>query len=252
MGTFVSEAAVAWAGKQFKKLPKDQTLLIFLLIISNVPVLEGNGRFANKSFENEFQKYFGIPYKGSTRYFGLFDNAIRAENYFSSTVIGRLLNGSHHWTREFITRTPEHGTWPARFALRDNLIPTLKLRDKAPFLDFGMRLPLLATAIVYFKNVDLTSHKVQNEDDLVNLYQQEVISKDPKLAELFEIDVELYWGDLFAHERIGDVALFDCLTGEEALKSIKIYESDLEILQTRISADESVAEAIRKIIRGTK
>lgn len=254
MSRYLSSEAICWAAGQLSRLPKNQTALLYFLILARAPEVVQASLGRGTTFEKEFYRYFGAPIKGGgTACFDPFAGEWRAEDYIFSTVYGRLLNGSHRWTTlsgGFFRRLPSEG-WPAKFHLEDEGFDVLKFRSSPPCLKYGMRLPLLATAVHYYRWKNLGDGGPKDELGLVELYRQEVISLHPRLQELF-VDSATFPGPLFRDhpqtEQEAEACYPPSQASSESKKNELLYESDILRIKAMASPGETPADTIRRFI----
>lgn len=256
MGKYVSASAITWSIRELSKLPKDQLALIFALVISKAPEVEyPKGNFV-PPFLEEMQRYLSAP-KSKTK-MGIFnpiDSQWRADNYYQSTVFGRLLNGSHSWTSPevgYFERTPKSG-WPAKLTFTEDGYRRLFLRTSPPCLKFEYRLPILAIAIYYYRQINLAERAVKTPEDLVRVYTEDVLDSNEHLTNLFVHELPIFWGQLFQDEAITEEEYIACFVeaGATSGQLFRIQDEDLEILRTHtpsgISIEEFLHQAIQKL-----
>ena len=253
-GAYVTGEAIKWALNQLRLIQKDQAALFFCLAISNVESVKPTRKITDP-FVNELLRYIGAPVKGGgTAVFNPVDGKWRSENYISSTVFGRLLNGSHWWTGSdgFLTRTPALG-WPATIEFKNKGFQALFKRIGSPNLAYTNRLPLQAVAILYFKN-DLLNIDPKTSDGLAEVtekYKTEVIRGNNDLLGLFK---EVEAGappSVLQENRLTETELMACFPpsphSSEPKQNALLYQDDINELKKMSVADESIAETFRRI-----
>jgi len=188
----ISTDAVSWALKQLKALPRDQILLLFLICVELSNHLT-NTRLGTQptGFLAQLNRFLGVEIEPrKTRIYSVLEGKWRAEAYLQSTVIGRLLNGSHIWTSPtdgFLVRTPKAG-WPAELAIAPSTISALKSNKRPPKLSHSQLPPIQALAILYFRYQDLPVW-VQGIHDVVDLFQQRLSGESDLISEITRGDI---------------------------------------------------------------
>lgn len=260
MGLYLTPQAIKWAVYSLSNLPKNQTALFFFLIFAKCPDVDRTSVARRTRFEEEFHRYFGGPIKGGgIAVYDPFGKEWRAEQYINSTVYGRLLVGSHKWTEgseAFFSRKPKSGGWPAKFELTEEGFDALKYRSSPPCLKYEYRLPLTATAIYYFRFDDLSPYNPTNLDDLISLYRKIVITTHPKLHLLFQESQKLSGMELFRRDPLSESEKLSCFppspfSTEEKTRAL-LYVDDVDLIDSRLKAGESIADYVRYLLRGTK
>ena len=211
---YLTPEAILWARAQIEDLPKDQIGLVFALLASRSPVISYDS--IDMSQRSEFLqhtlRYFGAPIAlGAWGFFVPLDGKWRSDDYLMSTVMGRLLNGSHWWTAAggFIGRNPSTG-WPATFSFGIRGFEVLRRRTRPPFLTGGKRLPLSAMAIWYFRHEDIAE---SNLESLVLRYKEEINSSEFDVLRIFEDNKTIFWGDLTRSTDLTDDERKKCYPG---------------------------------------
>ena len=257
VGKFVSASAITWAASELRKLPKDQLALIFALIVSKVPNIDYPRGVADNPFTSEMKKYLWAPKSISANgIFNPIDGQWRADNYFQSTVFGRLLNGSHSWTSPevgYFERLPKSG-WPAKIEFSEDGFGRLFLRTAPPCLKFEYRLPILALAIYYYRQINLSALVLETPQDLVDHYSTEVLSSNPLLTKLFIHELPVFWGQLFQDTEIDPDEYVACFagTGMPSGITVRVTQSDMDDLQSLFPTDLTADEMIQQLIKKAK
>ena len=257
MRLYLTIPAVKWSVTQLRLLPKNQTALLFFLIFGVSPEVGPSGSGSRADFEEEFYRYFGGPIRGGgIAVYDPFGGQWRAENYIHSTVYGRLLVGSHKWTEgseAFFQRDPQAGGWPARFELTDNGFDNLRYRTESPCLKYEYRLPLAAVATYYFRFDDLSSYRPASQRDVVDIYRHRVVSKHPRLGELF-VEGSSFMGALFSPEPASDSERTSCFPPSpfsmEPQQRALLYRGDIDYIRSRLENNETIADYVRRMIQG--
>jgi hypothetical protein len=255
---YLTADAIVWARSQLANLKKDQAALLWCLILSKTPTVQYDSS-QKSDFVIEFNRYFGAPIPGrGVGVFSPIDSKWKAENYLQSTVLGRLLNGSHWWTspdRGFLERAPKD-KWPAHFSFNKEGADRLFLRKGAPSTSGVARLPLAAIAIFYYRFDPLSLGADPSIEELVDLYKQEVLSLNPLLCELFEADTAVYWGQLFADISLSEQERMSCFPsspyGGEAKQNALLYVEDVRELHQRLGEGETIADLVRHFLRASE
>ena len=254
VGVFVSRSALTWSLAELRKLPKDQLALIFALILSKVPTVEYPREGHKSPFEIEMGKYLEAPIS-STRdgVFNPIDGQWRAENYFQSTVFGRLLNGSHSWTSPelgYFERTPKSG-WPARIEFTQRGFEKLFLRTSPPCLKREHLLPILAVAVYYLRQVDLKPFGISSTESLVRHYSELVLGQNPHVGKLFEKELPVFWGELLADHPMSRQELVECFRQSQPDSKEKIVVSGSMLAKVRsvLQPGDSIESFIQRAIQ---
>ena len=212
------------------------------------------------SFENEFYRYFGAPIAGGgTGVFSPLGGEWKGENYIQSTVYGRLLNGSHWWT------SPENGfliregqstanRFPAKFSVSNGSLNRLFLRTSPPCLKHDYRLPIEALAVYYFRQQNLDESQPKTIDDIVSLFQDQVISRNQALSNLFRSESLAYWGSLFSTSPMTEVVYRGCYplsthAGKPKTRLL-IYADDVDRLRSKAKPGETDADTLARVLEG--
>lgn len=256
---YLTADSIKWALIELSKVPKDQLVLLFYLMIAKSPTVQRGQNNKKSSFEVEFDRYLSAPVVGGG--LAVFNPLVKkwmAANYTNSTVFGRLLNGSHHWTEgaeAFFERTPSKG-WPAKFKLTDVGFDNLRSRTSPPCLKSESRLPLNALAIYYYRFEDLTLLAPQSLSDLVDIFKKDVLSCNRRLIELFVNGSVYLRGELFTNMLMHEsemVAIYPTSPySTEPKKNALLYEDDIEAIKLRLLDGEDVSDYVRKMLRKEK
>jgi hypothetical protein len=255
LAIYLKPQAIKQALKVLSGLPKNQTALFYFLIFATCPEITKKEETDAYVFEREFYKYFGGPIKGGgTGVFDPFGHEWRAENYLYSTVYGRLLTGSHKWTEgseAFFDRKPSGGGWPATFKLSDRGFDNLKERNSPPCLKYDYRLPIAAVAIYYYRFLDLSSFNPQSIKDVVSRYKKDVLSKHPRLKELF-IETLNMADNIFQNKRPSEEEMINCYptspySTKEKTREL-LYRDDVQFIKSNLKPGEQVADYVRALI----
>jgi hypothetical protein len=250
---FITPDAVKWALGILKKLTSDQSALFIQIVLSKFPYVPPRSE-GDAPFVGELMRYIGVAKQ--TGNFDLF-NPMRgewlAENYVGSTLYGRLLNGSHWWTlgnEAILSRTPASGL-PAEITPNEETFQRLLLRTRSPYLSAGQRLPRLATAILYFRNVDLHEFHVSDPESLWDAYFQVGLQSSKLLERLFERegDNAVYWGGLLQDTQPGLDEIRDCFPAGGPKAQIGVFSSDMEKLQLLRRNGENEAQVIHRLLK---
>ncbi len=254
MGKFVSESAVKWALSELKRIPKDQLALIFALIVSKCPEISYPKSSQKGAFELEMGRYLDAPFdQTQDAVFNPIDGDWRARDYIQSTVYGRLLNGSHSWTSPevgYFERTPKAG-WPARIVFSQQGYDRLFIRTSPPCLKSEYRLPVLAIAIYYYRQVDLVDFSVDGPQGLVDLYTNDVIATNPNLGKLFDFDLPVFWGELFSQSAMSRQQYLSCYksVGKQAQMKVSLNQDVIDAIKSRLTPGESIEEYLYRAIK---
>ena len=256
MGKFLTKEAVDWSIRSLGGLPKNQTALFYFFIVTRCPTIDRTHEMGRKEFEREFYRYFGAPIKGGG--IGVYDpfgKEWRAENYINSTVYGRLLVGSHRWTEgeeSFFERRPAGSGWPATFVLTDKGFDNLRFRNSPPCLSYDYRLPLSSVSLYFYRFDDLKKYNPTSLEDVVSIFQREVLSLDKRLSALF-VKGNSFMGKLFRDTPLSEEERISCYPfaphSSEPKSRELLYKSDIEYIESRLDDGETVAEYIHKMIR---
>lgn len=257
MSKYLTLQAIQWSINRLADLPKNQTALLYFLIFPHSPKVDRTNPSSNASFIKEFYRYFGGFIKGGgIACYDPFAREWRAEEYLNSTVYGRLLVGSHKWTEgdeAFFLRDPRSGGWPAQFLLTDGGFNNLKYRSSPPCLKFDYRLPIKVMAVYYYRFDDLSDLDLSGLEDLTEQYRKTVISKHPRLGELFK-EGPSYLGSLFTDEPLAEANKISCYPPapfcNETMTKQLLYTGDVEYIRTKLKAGQTIADYIRKLLIG--
>jgi hypothetical protein len=255
---YLTTDVIKWAMRELQELPKNQLLLIFLLALGREPVISRAGQ-QRGDFQIELERYLGGPIVGGgTAIFNPLENEWRSEGYFQSTVVGRLLNGGHGWTGgqdAYISRKPARG-WPAKFTFGPDEMKNLKSRQVPPSLKSGYRLPPTALAIWYFKFDELSQFNIESLDDLRNHFLELITKANRILGQLFEKDERNFWGDFFQAQPLSEKEKIACFPpapySAEPQRSVSLYFDDIARIKKLKSANQSVADFIKNILKDIK
>lgn len=259
MGTYLTDKAVKWSLEQLQWLPKNQTALLYFLIFARSPRVDRTDPSVGQEFEAELNRYFGGPIKGGgVACYDPFAAEWRAEQYLNSTVYGRLLVGSHKWTEgveAFFSRDPASGGWPAVFNLTDKGFNNLESRIRPPCLRFGYKLPLKSLSIYYFRFIDLSSFGPSCLEEIVEQYEKLVISKHPRLQELFK-EGPSFFGPLFTSNPLSENEKISCYPLAPFASDTKtrqlLYVEDVELIKSRMEHGQTIADYIHNKLIGGK
>lgn len=252
-GKFVSESAVKWALSELKKIPKNQLALIFALIVSKCPEISYPKGSPKGPFELEMGRYLDAPIdQTKDSVFNPIEGDWRARDYIQSTVYGRLLNGSHSWTSPevgYFERTPKSG-WPAKIVFSQQGYDRLFIRTSPPCLKSEYRLPVLAIAIYYYRQIDLANLDVDSPQSLVDLYSKDVISTNPNLVKLFDFELPVFWGELFNPLAMTRQQYISCYNGAASKAQTKLaFDKELiDSIHARLKQGDSIENFITRAI----
>lgn len=254
MAKYLTQEAIEWSLKELKRLPKNQTVLLYFLIFGKEPVVDRGRAFS--PFEVEFYKYFGAPIKGGgTAVYDPFSGEWRAENYITSTVYGRLLVGGHKWTEgqeSYFSRTPAGSGWPAEFGLTERGFENLLFRSSPPCLKSEYRLPLYAMAIFYYRR-DPLPDQCSTIDDLVGRYVDEVVDRHKTLKKLFTAGYAFSGSKLFDSQELSYNSYQACYPSppystKEQL-SVRLYKEDVSEIKKNLREGLSLADYVSEMIK---
>ena len=247
MFLYISQSAVSWALKQLKQLPRDQVLLLFLICVELSSHLTNNKLGTRPTgFLAQLDRFLGVVIEPKTRrIFSVFEGKWRAEAYLQSTVIGRLLNGSHIWTSPtdgFIIRKPKSG-WPAELAIAPTAISVLEANKRPPKLSHSQLPSMQALAILYFRYQELPDG-LKGIHDVVRLFQQEfpsdsdllsrvtrddliflgqvLVTTKPKREEILSCYPPLYASKISLSEEVSRIAMEKAPPGIEPTKYVEL------------------------------
>lgn len=251
---WINPASVKWANSQLQTFPKDQTLLFFLLATLRAPSLEYTKDTSKPSgLIAELYKYLGVRLpNGSWRIFNPLEGKWRAENYVYSTILGRLLNGSHWWTADsdkgFLERIPSQG-WPARLQLRENAITSLEESPKPPKISPQLRLPLEPLSILYFRYSEIPA-SITNLSELVAEYRKQAL-QDAVSAKLVSNGGILYFGDLLSKSAPSDEVLCSYYPSYED-PHVALDGEDAKLAISKTPPGMSTQEFLMSLVRNFK
>ncbi|MBA6293124.1 hypothetical protein H4J58_08245 [Colwellia sp. MB3u-70] len=250
---FISQKATKWALSELKKLPKNQTALLYCLIFKRSKIVDRSSNRAE--FENEFHRYFGGYIKGGgVSVFDPFAHEWRASNYLNSTVYGRLLVGGHRWTEgdeSYFIREPKGSGWPAKFIFTDDGFNNLLYRTSPPNLKNENRLPLLAIATYYYRFEPLEK-AYNSQQELVNKFVSEVLSNDPLLIKLFVDGVAYNSKDYFVENDLTESEKISCYPAypdmHKETVNTRLYGDDIKKIKTLLKDNQTIADFINALI----
>ncbi|CAB4622014.1 unannotated protein [freshwater metagenome] len=252
--SFVTPDAVRWALAELKKRQSDQSALFLQIALARFPKVPPRAE-GEAPFIGELMRYIGVPKpNGSHQIFNPMRGEWLAENYVGSTIFGRLLNGSHWWTigeMAILERVPSTGL-PAVIRPTEETFQKLMQRTKSPYLHAGQRLPRVATAILYFRGVDVGQLSVSDPETLWRVYFEQALGSLNLLEKLFERPGEnaIFWGELFQTSKPTQEELRACYPVGGPKAQIGIYASDMEEIQSKLKPNENEADFISRLLRG--
>jgi hypothetical protein len=255
---YLTQEAISWSLSEIQKLPRNQLLLFFMIALGTEPTIERAGEHRT-DFQKELERYLGGDLiGGGTAFFNPLENSWRSEDYFQSTVVGRLLNGSHGWTNGdegYIRRVPTRG-WPADFSVGKQEMKNLKSRTSPPHLKRGSRLPSTAIAIWYHKFDDLAPLGVTSIDQLTKKYLQQIKSNNELLLDLFESENPSFWGEPFQNTALSIEERISCFPPSpyrgEPQRNVALYVDDIARIKDLKTKDESVADYVKRLLKGIR
>lgn len=255
MTRYLNKAAIRWAMDALADIPRDQSCLLYFLILTKKSTVKKGGVAGMTPFEKEFYRYFGAPIKGGgIGCFNPFDMRWLAEDYISSTVFGRLLNGSHFWTdadEGFFSRKPGR-QFPAEMGILSNAFERLEDRTTFPCLKPGSLLPLTAISVWYHREEPIEIKDTTSLKDLVKKFKDDVLSLNPNLNQLF---FEGGTGPInpYADEPISEedmLAIYPpCPFVGEPKTNVRLYLDDVDTVKRAGVDANHFAEFFRKLIR---
>lgn len=255
MTQYLNKAAIRWAMDSLADIPRDQSCLLFFLILTKKSTVKKGGLAGMTPFEKEFYRYFGAPIKGGgVGCFNPFDRRWMAEDYISSTIFGRLLNGSHWWTdadKGFFSRNPG-SQFPAEMGILPSAFERLNERTTYPCLKPGSLLPLTALSVWYYRDEPIEVDDPTNLKDLVKKYKADVLNQNSDLNQLF---FEGGAGPVnpFSGSRISEAEMLaiypPCPFAGEPKTNVRLYVDDVNTVKGAGVDANQIADFFRKLIR---
>lgn len=255
MTHYLNRVAIRWAMDALATIPRDQSCLLFFLILTMRSTVKKGGAAGMTPFEREFYRYFGAPIKGGgVGCFNPFDKRWMAEDYISSTVFGRLLNGSHWWTdvdEGFFSRNPGR-SFPAEMGILPNAFERLENRTTHPCLRPGSLLPMTAVSVWYYRGEQVEIENTANLNDLVTNFKADVLALNPNLHKLF---YEGGAGPLnpYNNEPLSEdemLAIYPaCPFAGEPKTNVRLYVEDVNTVRRAGIDANQIADYFRKLIR---
>lgn len=255
MTQYLNKTAIRWALEALATIPRDQSCLLFFLILTKKSTVKRGGMAGMAPFEMEFYRYFGAPIKGGgVGCFNPFDQRWMAEDYISSTIFGRLLNGSHWWTdgdKGFFSRNPG-SQFPAEMGILPNAFERLHDRATFPCLKPGSLLPLTAVSVWYYRAEPVEIKDTTNLKDLVKKFKADVLALNPDLNQLF---FEGGAGPVnpYASSPISETDMLaiypPCPFAGEPKTNVRLYVDDVNIVKKAGVDANQIADLFRKLIR---
>jgi hypothetical protein len=255
MTHYLTQAAIRWAMDTLVNIPRDQSCLLYFLILTKKSTVKKGGVTGMTPFEEEFYRYFGAPIKGGgVGCFNPFDKRWMAEDYISSTVFGRLLNGSHWWTdgdEGFFSRNPGR-QFPAEMDILPNAFERLQDRTTYPCLKPGSLLPMTAVSVWYYRGQPVEIENTTNMNDLVKRLKADVLDLNPDLHKLF---FQGGAGPLnpFSDEPLSEeemLAIYPvCPFAGEPKTNVRLYVDDVNTLRSAGVDVNQIADYFRQLIR---
>lgn len=255
MPQYLNKAAIRWAMDALANIPRDQSCLLYFLILTKRSMVKKGGVAGITPFEKDFYRYFGAPIKGGgIGCFNPFDKRWMAEDYISSTVFGRLLNGSHWWTdadKGFFSRNPV-SQFPAEMGILPKAFERLDDRTTYPCLKPGSLLPLTAISVWYFRGEPINLKDTTNLKELVKKFKEDVLDLNPNLNQLF------FEGGAGPINPYTDVPISEaemlaiyppCPFVGEPKTNVRLYLDDVDTLKRAGVDANHIAEFFRKLIR---
>ncbi len=253
---YLKASTIKWALGELNKVPRDQAALFYFLIFNSVNLVKRGTAQQKSKFETEFYKYFGGPLKGGgVGCFNPFDGRWMAEEYINSTVYGRLLNGSHWWTdsnQGFFDRNPPT-QFPAEIKISSRAFDNLDDRTTSPCLKSSSLLPMSAVAVLYYRYEELNVNNSNNLTDVVNKFQNEILSTNKQLKQLFSSGAT---GPLTPYQKSKPsedeiMSVYPpCPYKGESQVNVRLYVDDVNAVKRQLGLTiDQFSEFFRKIIR---
>lgn len=255
MPQYLNKVAIRWAMDALANIPRDQSCLLYFLILTKKSTVKKGGVAGMTPFEKEFYRYFGAPIRGGgIGCFNPFDKRWMAEDYISSTVFGRLLNGSHWWTdtdKGFFSRNPR-SHFPAEMGLLTKAFERLDDRTTFPCIRPGSLLPLTAISVWYHRDEPVEVKDMTNLKDLVKCFKEDVLALNPSLNKIF------FEGGAGPINPYTDVPISEadmlsiyppCPYVGEPKTNVRLYLDDIDTLKRAGVDANHIAEFFRKLIR---
>jgi hypothetical protein len=255
MTLYLNQKAIRWAMDALANIPKDQSCLLFFLILTRESTVKNGGRAGMTSFEKEFYRYFGAPIKGGgVGCFNPLDKCWKAENYINSTVFGRLLNGSHWWTDSeegFFSREPGR-QFPAEMGILPNAFERLEDRTKYPCLKLRSLLPMTAMSVWYYRGEPVETQDTANLNSLVKRFKADVLDLNPNLYKLFfeggAGPLNPYGTEPLPEEEM--LAIYPpCPFAAEPKTNVRLYLDDVKTMKSAGIDTNQIADYFRQLIR---
>jgi hypothetical protein len=273
MGQYFTIDSIRWALASLSRLPKDQTGILFYLIFAKLAGQYGGFRLDNSGhtreiFEKEFMRYFSGPLSDGTLVpFDPFSKNWRADRYITSTVFGRVINGSHWWThleRGFISREPQTG-WPAEFSPHPDALGRLLNRPDPPNLVSSNKISLVALTAWYYRFEDVSTMGEEGLDvlNVINYYLASLRLKSNTSPLIFS-DVKEANGALqvnpytLSYVKISPIQITKAEASSifpprtkitELRKNLRVFEADFEKIKLMTAPGEDEADVIRRLLQ---
>lgn len=249
----ISTDAITWSLKQLKALPRDQILLLFLLCVElagRIDYIKEGGKATG--FLRELEKFIGVQIDNKTlRIFSPFEGKWRAGAYLQSTVLGRLLNGSHSWTNPtngFIQREPKRG-WPAELTVSQNAIALLEQNSKSPRISHTQLPSIQALAILYFKYETLPG-EAKDIFSVVELFKSKFPEGSPVMENVTRSDI-MFLGRALVPSKPTLSQVLDCYPPLE-FSRITLSEEISRIAAEKAPPEISPTNYVELLVRNAK
>lgn len=255
MTKYLNKAAISWAMDSLANIPRDQMCLLYFLILTKKSTVKKGGVAGISPFEKEFYRYFGAPIKGGgVGCFNPFDKRWMAEDYISSTIFGRLLNGSHWWTdadKGFFSRNPG-SQFPAEMGILPEAFERLRDRSTYPCLKPGSLLPLTAVSVWYYRGDQIAVDDTTNLKDLVKKFKKDVLILNSNLIQIFfeggAGPINPYIDKPISESEM--LAIYPpCPFAAEPKTNVRLYVDDVNTVKRAGFDANQIAEFFRKLIR---
>ncbi len=255
MKRYLKKTSVRWAYETLRQIARDQSCLLFFLILTKSKTVVKGPSGHMSPFQKEFYRYFGAPLKGGgVGCFNPLDGRWMAEDYISSTVFGRLLNGSHWWTdavNGFFERQPPK-KFPADLTISPKAFSNLSERTTFPCLKPEGLLPMTAIAVWYYRDTPIETAIINDLSGLVALFNSEVIARNQDLKKLFSEGgtgpVSPYQESPLSEEET--LSIYPpCPYSGEPKTNVLLYVDDVKsVKQSGVEVDE-LPDFFRKLIK---